>query len=86
MSAMSRIEFSNDSVQIDAADLARALQVSTGALKQGMRDGKITSRFERGEGEDAGTVRLTFYSAVRRVRVTADGSGNVLECSVDGCV
>ncbi len=79
---MSRIEFANGSVQIDAADLARALQISTDALKHGMRDGKITSQFERGEGEDAGTVRLTFYSAIRRVRVTADGRGNVLECNV----
>ncbi len=79
---MSLIEFANDSVQIEATDLAGALQISTDELKQGMQEGKITSRFERGEGEDAGTVRLTFYSVVRRVRVTADGSGNVLDCRV----
>ena len=45
-----------------------------------MREGTITSRFERGEGEDAGTVRLVFFSRARRIRITADEGGNILTC------
>ncbi|QYX57208.1 hypothetical protein K1T73_02005 [Roseovarius sp. SCSIO 43702] len=78
---MTKIEFSGDTVQVDARTLAKAFRIGTNDLKQGMRDGTITSRFERGEDEDAGKVRLTFFSANRRVRMTADESGNVLTCS-----
>jgi hypothetical protein len=42
-----------------------------------MRVGEIASRFETGEGEDAGKVRLTFFHRGRRVRLT---------CSIDGTV
>lgn len=75
---MTTIEFVDDQVQVDADVLAKALRIGPEALKQGMRDGTITSRFERGEGEDAGRIRLTFFSAERRVRMIADESGNLL--------
>lgn len=77
---MTQLEFGNDNVSIDAAVLARAFGISADDLKHGMRDGTITSRFERGEGEDAGRVRLLFFSPVRRIRITADQSGKVLTC------
>ena len=77
---MTQLEFGNDNVSIDAAVLARAFGISADDLKHGMRDGTITSRFERGEGEDAGRVRLLFFSPARRIRITADRSGKVLTC------
>lgn len=77
---MTQLEFSNDNVSIDAAVLARAFGISADDLRHGMRDGTITSRFERGEGEDAGRVRLLFFSPARRIRITADQSGKVLTC------
>lgn len=77
---MTAIEFSEDSVRIDAAVLARAFGISADDLKQGMREGTITSRFKRGEDADAGTVRLIFFSPTRRVRIIADENGNVLTC------
>ena len=77
---MTSIEFSEGSVRVDAAVLARAFGISADDLKQGMREGTITSRFERGEGADAGTVRLIFFSPTRRIRITADESGTVLTC------
>lgn len=77
---MTQLEFGNDNVSIDAAVLARASGISADDLKHGMRDGTITSRFERGEGEDAGRVRLLFFSPARRIRITADQSGKVLTC------
>ena len=78
---MTRIEYINDGVQVDAGTLAQAFAISADDLRLGMREGAITSRFEQGEGEDAGKVRLTFFSADRRVRMIADERGSVLECS-----
>ena len=46
-----------------------------------MRQGRITSRFERGEGADAGRFRVTFFHGPRRVRLTLDGDGPVLQRS-----
>lgn len=77
---MTKIEIADDMMQVDAKVLAKALRMDTNDLKQGMRDGTITGRIERGEGKDAGKVRLTFFSADRRVRMTADENGNLLTC------
>ncbi|GHE06063.1 hypothetical protein U879_07095 [Defluviimonas sp. 20V17] len=77
---MAQIEFTGDGAQVDADFLARAFDLSTEALRRGMRDGAITSRFETGEGKDAGRVRLSFFSSSRRVQFVADESGRVLTC------
>ena len=77
---MPGIELQQDGARIDAAVLARAFGISADDLRQGMRDGTITSRFERGAGKDAGTVRLIFFSSSRRIRITADESGRILTC------
>jgi hypothetical protein len=44
-----------------------------------MRDGRITSVFERGEGDDAGRYRVTFQDGAHRVRLIVDVSGRVLQ-------
>ncbi|MBT0782837.1 DUF6522 family protein [Paracoccus sp. pheM1] len=77
---MPGIDLQQDGARIDAAVLARAFGISADDLRQGMRDGTITSRFERGAGKDAGTVRLIFFSSSRRIRITADASGRILSC------
>lgn len=78
---MTQIDYVDDAVQVDANVLAQAFAISTERLKLGMREGVITSRFEKGEGDDAGKVRLTFFSTDRRVRMIADQRGTVLTCS-----
>lgn len=78
---MTRIEIGDGMIQVDAQIVANGLQIDPEELKRGMREGIITSRFERGEGEDAGRVRVTFFSPERRVRITADDAGNILTCS-----
>ncbi len=78
---MSEIEFSEDMIQINAEIVAKAFRINSDELKQRMRDGTITSQSEHGTDEDAGKIRLTFFSADRRVRVTADDNGNLLTCS-----
>ena len=77
---MAQIEFGADRIEVDADVVARGLKISPDSLKQGMREGSISSRSEHGEGEDAGKLRLTFFSATRRVRITADTEGNILTC------
>ncbi len=69
---MTKIEVTDDMIQIDAEILSRAFEVDPQELKAKMRDGTITSRAEQGEAEDAGKIRLTFFSQDRRVRITAD--------------
>jgi hypothetical protein len=76
-----KIEIAPGLVQIDAEIVAKALGLTPEDLRQQMRDGTVTSRFEQGEGEDAGRVRLTFQSATRRARFTADSSGAILSAT-----
>lgn len=47
-----------------------------------MRDNKITSLCERGEGEHAGQYRLTFFYKGRRARLSIDESGMVIRRSI----
>ncbi|WP_415184192.1 DUF6522 family protein [Phaeovulum sp.] len=77
---MTKLEITEGMIQIDAGVLSRAFELSPDELKGKMRDGAITSRVEYGEAEDAGKIRLTFFSQERRVRITADRQGNVLAC------
>lgn len=78
---MPEIEIGPDLIQIDADIVAKALRITPQDMQDRMRDGTVTSRFEQGEGEDAGRVRLTFFSDTRRARITADTTGTILTCS-----
>ena len=78
---MSAIEIGPDLIRIDAGIVAKALKLAPRDLQAAMREGTVTSRFERGEGQDAGRVRLTFFSATRRARITADTTGVILTCT-----
>lgn len=77
---MAKLEITEGLIQIEAGVLSRAFEITPDELKSRMRDGTITSRVEYGEAEDAGKIRLTFFSQHRRVRITADRQGNVLAC------
>lgn len=61
--------------------VAKALRLDPQGMHSRMRDGTMTSLFEHGQGADAGRVRLTFFSATRRVRITASEVGEILNCS-----
>lgn len=76
-----KIDLSRPEPVIDAADLARALDLSPEQVRTFMRNSDITSRFETGIDEDAGTHRLTFWYKQTRVRFTCDMEGNVLKTS-----
>ena len=76
-----KIDLSKPEPTINAADLASALDLAPAQVKEFMRLGAITSRFETGVGEDAGTHRLTFWYAHTKLRFTCDADGTVLKTS-----
>ncbi len=47
-----------------------------------LRQGAITSRLERGVGEDEGRVRLVFFHGNARLTVVADEAGRILRQTV----
>ncbi|MEH6522856.1 DUF6522 family protein [Sulfitobacter sp.] len=76
-----KIDLSQPDPVVDAADLARAFDLSPEQIKERMRSGDITSKFETGVGEDEGTHRLTFWHNQIKVRFTCDADGTVLKTS-----
>ena len=66
---------------IDAEDLGPLLGIAPAAVQEGMRQGKITSKFEIGQDDDKGRFRLTFNHAGTRVRLTCTEDGTVVSRS-----
>lgn len=73
-----KIDLTSHQPTVDAEDLGPLLGLDPAEVPAKMRSGDITSRYETGEGEDAGRVRLTFYHDGKRVRLTCDSDGTVL--------
>ena len=71
--------FEDGGATVDAALVAEGLRLRPDAVPSMLRDGSITSRFERGTGEDDGRVRLTFWHGNLRLRVVVDRAGQVLQ-------
>ncbi len=64
---------------IDATDLAGLLGLTPAEVRDRMRDGRITTRLETGEGDDAGKMRLSFFHDDTRIRLTCSEDGTVLK-------
>lgn len=77
-----RIAIGDGVVDVDAGTVAAGLGVDPALVPAYMREGKITSLYERGVGDDAGRHRLTFFFANRRLRLVLDECGNILQRSV----
>jgi len=65
----------NPQVEIDAALVARALELEIGEFRRLMEDRRISVLCERGVGEDEGLYRASFYYAERRARLVVDADG-----------
>jgi hypothetical protein len=74
-----KIDLTQPNPTIGAEDLGKSLGLEPAEVLAGMRAGTITSRFESGIDEHAGTHRLTFWYKAIKVRFTCDGRGNVLK-------
>lgn len=78
---MPEIEIQKDAVQIDASVLGKGLGLEPMRVPELIRSGAITSRCERGIGEDEGRYRLTFFHEGQRLRIVTDVSERILQCT-----
>lgn len=76
-----QLEATQTGFQIDAHDLGPLLGVAPGDVHRLMREGRITSLSETGEGEDAGRHRITFRHDTTRLRLIVNDAGEVLQRS-----
>ena len=75
------LERQEDGFVIEAGRLAALLGLSPEQVREELRDGRIVTRVEKGEGEDAGTWRLSFLRGADRVRLVVDAAGRELRRS-----
>ena len=75
------IVFQEGAIEIDARMLARELGLDLAALRELMREGKITSLCERGVDSDLGRYRLTFFFGNCRLRLVVGQGGNIIRQS-----
>ena len=73
-----KVGFDQGRPVIEAAEIARLLELDASVFQDLMRSGSIKSTIEQGEGDDAGKFRLTFQSPRWRVRLTCKDDGEVL--------
>jgi len=78
---MTKVEFEDDSIEVDAAIIAEGLGMTLPLFREQMQAGRITSVVERGIDADLGRHRLTFFSAHRRFRLIVDRHGLILQRS-----
>lgn len=78
---MEMIEFQPGAIQIDARVIGEGLNIDPSVVQELIREGRITSRCERGIEEDEGRYRITFFSDHRRFRLVIDATGKVIQRS-----
>jgi len=78
----STIDMAHGEVNIDAALIASDLELDPAAVLEEMRNGRLTSRWERGVDNDAGRYRVTFFYGNRLLCLVVDANGHVLERSL----
>jgi Family of unknown function (DUF6522) len=69
------IEFEHGAVQIDATKIGEGLGIEPSLVQARMREGKITSQYERRISGDAVRHRLTFNSESWRLSLIVDDAG-----------
>ena len=69
---MSKIDLTEQGFIVEAQELAAAFGIEPGRVPELMRENRITTRCETGEGEDAGRHRLTFFFQHQALRLTVD--------------
>lgn len=75
---MSDITRNGEDFTVAAPIIAEGLDLPEHAIARAMATGAITTRTERGEGEDEGRFRLSFFYRQKVFRLTVDGEGNIL--------
>jgi Family of unknown function (DUF6522) len=78
---MEPITFTEQGIEIDATLVAKGLQMEPEAMRAALREGRVTRTIERGEGDDLGRFRVTFYAPTRRLRLLFTAQGAILQTS-----
>lgn len=78
---MDPITFTDQRIEIDATLVAKGLRMEPEALRAALREGRVTHTIEKGEGDDAGRYRVTFYAPTRRLRLLFTVDGQILQTS-----
>ncbi|MCB1425885.1 MAG: hypothetical protein H6889_07380 [Brucellaceae bacterium] len=74
---MSEVERDGDGFVVDAAVLASGFRLPVEEIRSLMREGRITSKTEAGEGEDQRRWRITFYHEERAFRVVLNPDNTI---------
>lgn len=73
------VSMNDEGATVDVAILADGFGIDAADVEPLMREGRLTSRFERGVGTDAGRCRLTFWLDAKRFRIVVDEHGTVVK-------
>ncbi|MFN3685294.1 DUF6522 family protein [Salinarimonas sp.] len=76
-----RVERDSDGFHVDAKTIGEGFGIEPAEVVRHLREGTITSLVERGENEDEGLWRLTFFHASARYRLIVDETGAILKRS-----
>ena len=76
------VEVQGEEATIEAGHLAAKLGLSVDRLRAEMRRGIVYGVIERGTGEDAGRLRLTFRYRARSWTVVVEADGTLNEAHV----
>lgn len=76
------VEIGADGFIVDVGLLAELFDLGEGDVRWAMREGKLTSRCEKGVEEHSDRFRLVFFHGTRRVLITLDAAGHILGRSV----
>ena len=71
------ISIDDHGATVDAEVLADGLGIDAAEVDILIRKGRLTSKFEKGVGNDAGRFRLTFWIDGKRFRIVVDDQGNI---------
>lgn len=82
MRQMPKVEIGDGEIEVDAALVAEGLGIEPNLLQDEMREGRITSRLERGVDDDAGRHRLIFFWHGRCLSLVIDDEGRLIHRSV----
>lgn len=74
-----RVEIADGNIVIDAGLLAPLLEVTAAEVPALLRAQAITSICERGVDAHEGQYRLSFFYRNRRVRLSVDPTGKILQ-------
>lgn len=79
MAEVVTVSMNDEGATVDVAILADGFGIDAADVEPLMRQGRLTSRFERGVGTDAGRCRLTFWLDAKRFRIVVDEQGTVVK-------